>query len=401
VSSPTLIIQAIADAVHFRFQDPSNPQAQLQHYFCEKRALLLLDNAEHLLEWAGLFAELLQACPHVKLLVTSRERLNLLSEWVFEVQGLPSPPNDRVEQFEAYSSVALFLQSARRVQAGFALRAADRHWVLKICQMMEGMPLGIELSAAWVGLLPCKAIASEIERNIDFLTVSMRDLPERQRSLRATIDYSWNLLSNEEKKLLSRLSVFHGPFRRVAAEEICGANLEALSSLRNKMLLYWMDEDLYHLHEIVRQYAERQLAEDTGEQERVKDRHASYYVHYLAEREKAIQSSRQLEALDEIAQMIDNLRQGWRWMLVNGRFDYLQSDPFNTRIFHSSSFSLSLFYEMHLRSWEAVDLFSEVITFLKAARAAFERSENFSRFNSVLGIITAYLGWHQLHVCQY
>jgi predicted ATPase/transcriptional regulator with XRE-family HTH domain len=400
-SSPMLIIQSIADAVHFRFSDPNNPQAQLLRYLAEKRALLLLDNAEHLLEWAGLFTTLLHACPQIKLLVTSRVRLNLLSEWVFEVQGLPSPPSDGVEQFETYSAVALFLKSARRVQAGFALRTADQCWVLKICQMMEGMPLGIELSTAWIGLLSCEAIASEIERNIDFLTVSVRDLPERQRSLRATIDYSWNLLSNEEKKLLSRLSVFHGPFSRVAAEEICGASLEIFSSLRDKMLLYRRDEDSYYLHEIVRQYAELRLGENPGEQEQVKDRHAAYYVRCLVNWEKALQSSLQLETLNAIAQMINNLRQGWQWMLVNGRFDYIKSDNFNSRIFHSSSFSLSLFYEMHLRSWEAIDLFGEVIAFLKANQAAFIGSEDLSRFNSVLGILHSYLGWHQMHVYQH
>jgi tetratricopeptide (TPR) repeat protein len=152
---------------------------------------------------------------------------------------------------------------------------------------------------------------------------------------------------------------------------------------------------------LVRQYAERKLVEDTGEQERVKDRHAAYYVRCLAEWEQALNSSQQVETLNKIGQMINNLRQGWRWMLVNGRFDYLTSDQFNARLFHGSSFSLSLFYEMRLRSWEAIDLFTEVAAFLKAARAVFERSDDFSRFNSVLGTITAYLGWHQMHVCQY
>ena len=199
LNSPALLVPAIADALNFRFQDPADPQAQLLRYLCEKRALLVLDNAEHLLDGVGLFTEILKACPQVKLLVTSRERLNLLSEWVFEIQGLPVPPSDQVEQFEAYSSVALFLQSARRVQAGFELREEERRWVLKICQIMEGMPLGIELAAAWVGLLSCEEIAKEIERNLDFLTVSMRDLPERHRSLRATLDHSWNLLNAEEK----------------------------------------------------------------------------------------------------------------------------------------------------------------------------------------------------------
>ena len=363
--------------------------------------MLILDNAEHLLDGVGVFTEILEHCPQVKLLVTSRERLKLLSEWVFEVWGLPFPTNEQVEQMEAYSSVALFLQSARRVQAGFELRDEQRQWVRNICQTMEGVPLGIELSAAWVGLLSCEEIAKEIERNLDFLSVSLHDLPERHRSMRATLDHSWKLLNDEEKCILSRLSVFQGPFKREAAEEICGANFAVLSSLRNKALLYRTDQDCFSLHELVRQYAERKLAEDPAEQARVKDRHATYYVHCLSEWEQALKSPQLLETLTEMAQMINNLRQGWRWMMVNGQFDYLKSDKFNSRVFHSSFFSLSLFYEMCRRSWEAVILFTEAVEFLKAARVAFEQSEDTCRFNEVLGTITAYLGLHQLYVYQH
>jgi predicted ATPase/transcriptional regulator with XRE-family HTH domain len=401
LNSPIQILPTIASALEFKFQDPTNPQAQLLRYLCSKQALLVLDNAEHVLDGAGLFAEILKSSPQVKLLITSRERVRLLNEWVFEIHGLPVPPNDQVEQFDAYSSVALFLQSARRVQAGFEIQEAEREWVLKICRTMEGMPLGIELSAAWVGLLSCEEIAREIEHNLDFLSVSMRDLPERHRSLRATLDHSWKLLTTEEKLILSHLSVFQGSFSREAAQAICGANLAVLSSLKNKILLYRNEQGYYGLHEIIRQYAELKLAEDPCEQERVKDQHATYYVHCLSEWEKALKSSQQLDTLNEMAQMINNLRQGWWWMLVNGQLIYLKSNQFNSRLFHSSLFSLSLFYEMHFRSWEAVNLFTEVIEYLKTAHAAFERSEDFYRLNSILGHITAYLGLHQLIVYQH
>jgi predicted ATPase/transcriptional regulator with XRE-family HTH domain len=401
LNSPSLIVPTIADAIDFKFSGPTNHHAQLLRYLHPKKALLVLDNAEHLLDGVGEFTEILVHCPQVKLLVTSRERLNLLSEWVFELQGLPVPANEQLEQMEAYSSVALFLHSARRVRAGFMLHEEERRWVRKICHTLEGMPLGLELSAAWVGTLSCEEIANEIERNLDFLTVSMRDLPQRHRSMRATLDHSWKLLNTEEKIILSRLSVFQGPFKREAAEEICGASFTVLSSLRNKTLLYRTDQDCFSLHELIRQYAVRKLAEDPVELQRVKDRHATYYVNCLAEWEKALKGPQQLETLNEMTQMINNLRQGWRWMVVNGRFDYLKSEQFNSRVFHSSSFSLSLFYEMRLRSWEAVSLFSEVVEFLKSTQTAFERSDHFYRFNAVLGTITAYLGLHQLTVYQH
>ena len=401
LNSPALLVPAIADAVNFRFEVPTNPQTQLLRYLCDKRSLIILDNAEHLLDGVGLFTEILNTCPQVKLLVTSRERLNLLSEWVFEIMGLPIPASDQVEQFETYSSVALFVQSARRVRLGFEIREDERRWALKICQTMEGMPLGIELAAAWVGLLPCQEIAEEIERNIDFLAVSMRDLPERHRSLRATLDHSWKLLNNEEKLILSRLSVFHSQFRREAAEEICRASFTVLSSLRNKTLLYRTDQDYFSLHELVRQYAERKLAEDPGEQERVKDRHASYYIQSLAKWEKALQSAQQVETCNEMAKVIDNLAQGWQHMITHcrpkaGKYNRLCAD-----LLHSALFSLSWFYEMRCRSSEAITLFTGSIEYLKAIQGEFEETEDRSCFISVLGEITAYLGLHQVYVLQY
>jgi predicted ATPase/transcriptional regulator with XRE-family HTH domain len=398
VNSPALIVPGIADAVNFSFKDPSNPQELLLRYLSEKKALLILDNTEHLLDGVDLFAEILHACPHIKLLVTSRERLNLLSEWVIEILGLPVPPNDRVEQFESYSSIALFLQSARRVQAGFTIRKEDRSCILRICQIMEGMPLGIELSAAWVGLLSCQEIAKEIEHNLDFLSVTMRDLPERHRSLRATLDTSWQLLSIEEKAILSRLSVFHVSFSREAASEICGASLANLSSFRNKMLLYRTDQDYYSLHELIRQYAELKLKEDTNEFERVKDLHSSYYVRRLSEWEKALKSSRQVETLDEIAQMVDNLSRGWQHMVSSLRPATLKSGQFDRDVFHRSLFSLSLFYELRNRSIESIALFKESVAYLKSIQKEFEETEYLTDYYAILGHITAYLGLHHIYV---
>jgi predicted ATPase/transcriptional regulator with XRE-family HTH domain len=401
LNSPEQIVPAIANVLDFKFQEPTNLQAQLLRYLRAKRALLVLDNAEHLLDGVGLFTEILQDCPQVKLLVTSRERLNLLSEWVFEIQGLSIPPDEHVERFDSYSSVVLFLQSARRVQAGFTVRRDEQQWVLKICQNMGGMPLGIELSAAWVRILSCEAIAREIEHNIDFLSISMRDLPERHRSLRATLDHSWNLLTAEEKLILSRLSVFRGKFSWVAARDICGASLAVLSSLRNKTLLNRTEEAHYGLHEIIRQYAALKLAEHPDEDERVKDHHALFYVQRLSEWEKALQGSRQLEIFNEMAQVIDNLSQGWQRMVTNCRPRAGKRMQFCADLLHSALFSISLFYEMRCRSLEAVALFVESVEYLKTVQGEFKATEDGSRFNSVLGHITAYLGLHHIYILQY
>ena len=401
LNSPDLIVSAIAEVIDFKFQGPTNPQAQLLRHLRAQKALLILDNAEHLLDGVGLFTDIMQECQLVKLLVTSRERLNLLSEWVFEIRGLPVPLNDQVEPFETYSSVALFLQSARRARAGFEIREMDRPWVLKICQTLEGTPLGIELSAAWVGLLSCHEIAQEIQHNFEFLSVSMRDLPERHRSLRATLDHSWKLLNDDEKLVLSRLSVFRGSFSREAAQAVCGANLTILSSLRNKSLLHRTDRDDYALHEIIRQYAERKLAENSDESERIKDQHAVYYVECLANWEKALQSSRQLETFDDMARILDDLSQGWQHLITHCRSETAKKKPFRADLLHRALFSMSLFYEMRCRSLEAIALFTKSVEYLKSVQAEFGRTEDGSRFSSVLGHILAYLGLHHIYVVQY
>jgi transcriptional regulator with XRE-family HTH domain len=255
LNSSEYLIPTIADALNFKCHGLTNPRGNLINYLSNRQTLLVMDNAEHLADSGELFAEILAKSPQVKILVTSRERLNLLSEWVFEIQGLPVPPIEQVAKCEDYSAVALFLQSARRIKADFSLRDDERQWVVRICHLLEGLPLGIELSAAWVGMLSCEEIAKEIESNIDFLVVSMHDLPERHRSLRATLDHSWRLLSPDEKSILSRLSIFQGSFRREAAEVICDASLTILSSLMSKSLLRRTDRDRYDLHELIRRYA--------------------------------------------------------------------------------------------------------------------------------------------------
>ena len=401
LSSTEYLVPAIADGLNFKCHGLTNPRSHLLNYLRDKQALLILDNTEHLLDGAELFAEILEVSPQVKLLLTSQERLNLLSEWVFEIQGLPVPSSDQVKQFEEYSSVALFLQSARRAQAGFELHSNEQPWVVRICQMMEGMPLGIELAAAWVGLLSCEEIAREIEKNLDFLTVSMRDLPERHRSLRATLDYAWKLLNPEEKVILSRLSVFRGDFRRKAAEEICGASLATLSSLKGKSLLRRSDRGYYDLHELIKQYAALRLAEDACEDERLKDQHARYFAQRLSEWEKALKSSRQTDTLLEMAHEIDNLRQAWQRMVTCCQSDCHKNTLFDPCLIQNSLFSLSLFYEMRCRNREAINLFRESANCIRAARGACDRTEVDPCLETVLGHITAYLGLHHAYVLQY
>ncbi len=321
LTSAQFIVPAIADALGFAFSGPVEPKTQLLNYLQQKHLLLVLDNLEHLLEAAGLLAELLQHTPGLKLLVTSRERLNLQGEWLFDLQGLPSPPPDQVEGVEAYSAVGLFVQSARRVQAGFELLAEDRPAVSRICQLVEGMPLAIELAAAWVPVLTCQEIAREIECNLDFLTNTTRNVPGRHYSLRATFDYSWNLLTPDERSVLGRLAVFQGGFEREAAEAVAGATLHSLRALTAKSLLRRQKSGRYDLHEVVRQYALAHLADDPQDKTATCQRHSDFYLVLLHHRETALKSAGQRQAIRELTGELDNVRAAWAWAVAHEKFD--------------------------------------------------------------------------------
>jgi predicted ATPase/DNA-binding XRE family transcriptional regulator len=261
------IVTAIADALGFVLYSASDRSVQLISHLREKELLLVLDNFEHLLNESGCISlpgDLLEGAPMVKLLVTSREPLQLRSEWVFEVRGLPIPEIHENDQLGKNSAVKLFVQRARQRSASFELMPEDYLAIRQICQLVEGVPLAIELAASWTKTLTCPEIAHEIQKNINFLTTSSRDVTERHRSIRATFDYSWKLLSNEEQIALQHLSIFKGGFTREAAEHVAGANLSILSSLVSKSLLHRIDQGRYDLHELVRQYSLEYLKKIIG-----------------------------------------------------------------------------------------------------------------------------------------
>ncbi|MDQ4076600.1 MAG: tetratricopeptide repeat protein [Chloroflexota bacterium] len=317
VSGPELIVSAVAEALNFKFHGGTEPKTQLLHHLREKELLLILDNFEHLLDGADFLSEILDAAPHVALLVTSRVRLNLLEEWSYEVQGLGFPPEEQpvtiedVAVLEAFDAVQLFIRRARQANAIFSLSPDTMAHVVRICRLLDGMPLGLELAAPWVRTMTCEEIADEITRNIDFLATSLRNVPERHRSLKAVFAQTWEHLSEAEKDVLRRLSVFRGGCLREAAEEVAGATLPLLSSLVDKALLRRDRHGRFDMHELVRQFAEEHLKDALDDFEVVRDRHSAYYTAFLHERTSGIKGSRQKEVLDEIASEIDNVRAAW------------------------------------------------------------------------------------------
>jgi tetratricopeptide (TPR) repeat protein len=218
------------------------------------------------------------------------------------------------------------------------------------------MPLGIELAAAWTQTLSCQEISAEIERDFDFLSVSARDVPERHRSLRAVYERSWMLLSGEERSAIRRLSVFHGSFQREAAEQVAGSSLDLLSSLINKSFLHRSSTGRYEILETLRKYVAEKLAEDPPAYQETHRQHAEYYAAFLQAREAHLKGIRQIEALEEISDEIENIRLAWQHMALHG----------NDRGIDQSQESLYLYYGM--RSWlhEGVEVFGRAVDRLRS-----------------------------------
>jgi len=324
------VIPAIANAIHFTFYGPGDPKEDLLSYLREKQMLLIFDNVEHLLieaphqeNIAQLMIEILQQAPGVKLLVTTREALNLQEECLFEVQGLAFPEIAQTEGFDEFDAVSLFVQRARRAFPKFVLNEENRSDVAHICRLVEGMPLALELAATWMRILSPSEIAIEIEESLDFLSSSVRDLPERHRSMRAVFDYSWQMLSADEQQALCKLSVFRGGFQRQAAEQVADATLSILSTLVNRTLLRRTAAGRYDLHELVRQYSSAQLANDPRAKTTAQERHYHFYLALAETADLELKGRKQLEWLGRLEQEHDNLRAALEWALEE---DGLASD---------------------------------------------------------------------------
>jgi serine/threonine protein kinase len=321
LSDPAHIVSAIAEATSYQFQgDGREQKQQILDFLGNKNMLLVLDNYEHLLEGAALVTEILKAAPHVKILATSRQRLNQLSETLFNLQGMDFPAWETPADALEYAAVQLFMQSARRAKPDFEVTADNMDAIARICKLVQGMPLGIVMAAAWLALLSPDEIAVEIANSIDFLSSDMGEIPERQRSIRAVFDYSWDLMNEAEQQVFMKLAVFRGGFTRQAAQAITGATLQQLMSLVNKSLIRRdNDSGRYEIHELLRQYA-AEKAEQVGQTKTIAEAHMTYYAYAMHERESHLKGHRQLEALTDIAADFENVRGAWIWAVEHEHY---------------------------------------------------------------------------------
>jgi predicted ATPase/Tfp pilus assembly protein PilF len=410
LTTAALLAPAIAEALGLTLHSRKKPHRQLLHFLREKELLLILDNFEQLLspprgrgrrqeEALALVLEILREAPGVKLLVTSRERLKVQWEWVVELDGLPYPPLPHPSPYEGkgvregvgmerYAAVRLFIERAQQVQWDFSL-AEEGPAVAEICQLVEGMPLGIELAAGWVGERTCAEIAAGVAQSLNPLATKLRDVPPRHRSVRAAFDHSWALLPEAEQQAFRRLSVFRGGFSAKAARSVAGATQPILQALVDKSLLRRDASGRYSMHELLRQYAAEKLQAMPQEAKRAGDLHCNYYAGFLHQREAHLKGSRQKEALQEIEQEIENVRAGWDWAVMHGKVEDIER----------SLESLYHFYEMRGRALEGEVVFRKaaagLVPDLVPDRELEDNGQLLARVLARQGAFCYHLGFHE------
>lgn len=383
VAAPERMASAIADAVQCPPPGAADVREHLLAHLHPRCLLLVLDNFEHLRDGADLLPAILAMAPQVKLLVTSREALNLEQEWRYPLGGLGLVARKVAGEDAPSSAARLFVERARCVLPAFN-STTERAAVERICQLVEGIPLAIELAAVWIRVLSCKAIADEIVSNLAFLTSDMRNIPARHRSMQAVFEHSWARLSQEEQQVFARLSVFHGSFSRSAAEAVAGATLSLLSALIDKSLLRYEDSDRFSVHELLRQYAQGRLERNAEDVRRTRDLHSAHYAGFLEARGDAITGAMQQRILREVASELHNIRAAWSWAVRQLHVGYIQR----------AAYTLYQFNDLRGPYHEGEELFEQAI-------AALETVESNHQNDIVLAVLCALCGWIYIRTGEY
>ena len=334
--STDYLVPAMTSALDFEietFVAQMGPKTQLFDYLKNRSILLLMDGFEQIINGAELLSELLERAPRVKVLVTSRQRLGLKGEWTFLVRGLPVPRVLEGTSIKDSDAMKLFTQRAQQVKEDLRFTKEDGDHVVRICKLVEGMPLGIELAATWATILSPIEIAIEMEKSLDFLATEIRDIPEKHRSLRAVFESSWSTLLEDQKDTLSKLSVFRDKFDRRAADEVANANLHQLSTFLDKCLLRRESTGYFTMHALLRQFIAEKLNQKPQMQIEVLKRHCEHYVGLLTEREADFLGSGMLKARDEIRPELENVRAAIEWAIK-----HWETEPIRKLLVTSLSF---------------------------------------------------------------
>ncbi len=395
VSDPDLVVPTIAQTLGLKDSGGQHPLELLKASLSEKRLLLLLDNFEQVLAAAPQLAELLVACPHLKLLVTSRAVLHIRGEQEFPVPPLALPDLTQLPERETLAqvaAVALFLQRAWATKPDLQLTSTNARAIAQICVQLDGLPLAIELAAARSKLLPPQALLARLGQRLALLTSGAQDAPARQQTLRNTIAWSYNLLTAQEQQLFRRLSVFVGGCTLQAVETLCnsledgrGAEwiLDGVASLIDKSLLQQTaqegEEPRLMMLETIREYG-LECLRSRGEVELTRQAHAAYYLALAQEAATTWYGTEQQAWCDRLEQDHDNLRTALQWLL--------ESKEATLALQFCNALGWFWYTRTHLREGQTV---------LEKVLAASEEMVTSARAEALrdLGYLLAYLGEYQ------
>jgi predicted ATPase/transcriptional regulator with XRE-family HTH domain len=329
IRDPALVAPTMVQFLGLKNLGDEQPLTRLQTYLRDKHLLLVLDNFEHVVSAASLLAELLLTCPRLKLLVTSRELLHLRAEHQFPVPPLALPNLSDLPDLESlshYAAVELFVQRAQAIVPDFQLAQENASMIAEICVRLDGLPLALELAAARVNLLPPPALLARLEKRLQVLVGKMRDVPERQQTLRKTLAWSYDLLAPEEQRLFRRLSIFVGGWSLEAAEAVCKIGndkemeiMDGMTSLLEKSLVQQGmvmggGEPRLMMLETVREYGLECLT-SSGEAEAAQRAHAGYFLTLAEKAERELHGTQQTEWMQRLEREHDNLREVLHWSL--------------------------------------------------------------------------------------
>lgn len=320
VRTPETLLPALAEALGCPLQPQQPVLPQLAALLRDRDLLLVLDHFEHLLAARRELAQLLERCPNLVILVTSRQRLRLVGEWVFPLGGLDAPPPGQETALASYSAASLFVQAATQVQPDFVLDAAASAAVAEICRLVEGLPLALVLLGAWVRVLPCPALAAELRRSMELIRSTGAAPEESTVSLEAVLAQSWQGLEAGDRQALAALSIFHGGFDQQAAQAIAGAGLDTLGRLLDHSLVQASPQGRYSCHELVRLFAATQLGA-AGQAEQTAARHFAYFAGQAENNWARLQEKDELAAFLWFGREHANLEQALLWAQAQPALD--------------------------------------------------------------------------------
>ncbi len=384
LTSADKVVGALAEALNFRFETPEEPKEQLLNFLAGFEAVLLFDNFEHLPQAVELVSEIARRAPGIQQIVTAREQLKLDQERILQVDGLAYPGDQPSSAIESYSAVKLFVEIANRLYPGFVLQN-EATYVARICALLEGMPLAIELAASWIRTLSCHDIFTELQRGLDVLETFTLAVPERHRSMRAVLNTSWEKLTQDEQVAFRRLSVFRGGFTLDALQSITGATLRVLSVLVERS---WVRRDArigrYEVHELLRQYGEDQLRQFSDETVQVRDAHCQYYMDFLEQVGDQLQGSNQKEVLRWIEADLENIHLALQWA----------ADQSHDPRFNKSLYSIWFFYDTGSRFHECEQLFGKLVTAVRLSTDELDNNLFLGRILTIYGSMCDNLDRH-------